>query len=260
MRLQVEDVCFSYPGKAILHDFSFQCEGGEFVGLVGPNGTGKTTLIKCISGLHRPSSGRIWLDGQDLSALSMKQRAQKIGYVPQDTGTNFSITVMNAVLLGRTPYIRSGASEKDVEIAEKAIRQMGLESLAFSMINELSGGERQRALVARALAQQPELLVLDEPTSSLDLRHQLETLEIVGNVAKEEGLLVILSIHDLNLAGRFASRLLMLKQGSLFADGTPAQVITPENIETVYRVKAAVRYENGRPFVFPERILEKKVV
>lgn len=257
MKLQLERIFFSYNKVSILQDISFQCKGGEIIGLAGPNGSGKTTLLKCISGLHHPSAGTIRLDGQNLADLPMKQAARKIGYVPQDTGTTFAITVMNAVLLGRTPYIRFGASEKDVEIAEKAITQMGLEGLAFRMMNELSGGERQRALVARALAQQPELLVLDEPTSSLDLRHQLETLEIVGKVAREQGLLVLLSIHDLNLAGRFTDRLLMLKQGKLFADGSPSQVVTPKNIEAIYGVKALVRYENGRPFVFPESVLEK---
>ncbi|MDD4690458.1 MAG: ABC transporter ATP-binding protein [Eubacteriales bacterium] len=255
MKLSVEKVCFSYGSRQILHNISFLGSCGEVIALAGPNGCGKTTLLKCIGGLHRPESGEIMIDGKRLSMMSMRESARHIGYVPQDTGTIFAISVINAVLLGRTPYIRLRASEEDIEVAEQAIEQMGLSAIAFRMMNELSGGERQRAVIARALAQQPDILLLDEPTSSLDLRHQLETLEIVRNIAREKNLLVILSIHDLNLAGRFADRIIMIENGSLMADGMPTKVVTPDNIGKIYGVAAAVHCENGQPYVFPMSVI-----
>lgn len=255
MKLSVESVCFSYGGRRVLHNISFAGSCGEVIALAGPNGCGKTTLLKCIGGLQRPEFGEVMINGERLSKMSMRESARHIGYVPQDTGTIFAISVINAVLLGRTPYIRFKASEKDIEIAEQAIEQLGLSNIAFRMMNELSGGERQRAMIARAIAQRPEILVLDEPTSSLDLRHQLETLEIVRNIAREHKLLVILSIHDVNLAARFADRILMIENGTLMADGVPTDVMTPDNIGKLYGVEAAVHCENGQPFVFPKCVI-----
>lgn len=258
MTLSIHELRFAYRETETLHNISLEADDGEMVSLLGPNGSGKTTLLKCIAGLHQPSEGTIEIDGHRAVKLPMKEMARLVGYVPQDTGSSFAISVLNAVLLGRTPYIRFGASNEDLNISQEAIERMGLRPLAFRMLNELSGGERQRVLIARALAQQPKVLLLDEPTSSLDLKYQLETLEIVRRVAREKRLLVLLSIHDLNLASRFSDRLLMLKDGYLLADGTSAQVLTMENIQELYGVEAIVCREEGFTFVFPMQVTSEK--
>jgi iron complex transport system ATP-binding protein len=251
MSLTVSNLTFGYKQNKIIHDLNFQTKAGDVVSLVGPNGSGKTTLLKCIAHIHKAWTGNVTVNGIKLDKLDSKELAKIVGYVPQDTGSSFPISVFNAVLLGRTPYVRFNAADTDIDVVTDCLCLMGLSELSFRMMNELSGGERQRVFIARALAQEPQVLLLDEPTSNLDLKHQLETLRIVRNIAIKRGLIVVMAIHDLNLASRFSDRIVMLKKGIIFAQGSSADVINSENIQLVYDVSALVHIENGKPFVMP---------
>lgn len=248
--LEVENLAFDYGGIPILQDISFRAEPGELLALLGPNGTGKTTLLRAIGMLLPPKGGRCVLDGEDLSGLSPGKRARRVAYLPQDTGSPFPIRVMDAVLLGRTPYARFSPSREDRETAARLLERLDLLPLAMREVGSLSGGERQRVWLARALAQEPRLLLLDEPTSSLDLRNQLGTMGLIRDLCREEGLTAVAAIHDLNLAAEFCRRFLMLRQGSVFAWGG-REVLMPENIRVVYGVEAEVLEHGGRRVILP---------
>ncbi|MDQ7095740.1 ABC transporter ATP-binding protein [Desulfosporosinus sp. PR] len=254
MSLTVCDLTFGYWQKHIINKLCLTAADGEIISLVGPNGSGKTTLLKCIAHIHRAKGGSVYVGDVNLGSLNSRELAKMVGYVPQDTSTNFPIDVFNAVLLGRTPYVRFSASDSDMNVVADCLCLMGLDKLPFRMLNELSGGERQRVFIARALAQEPQVLLLDEPTSNLDLRFQLETLRIVRDIARERDIIVVMAIHDLNLAGRFSDRIIMLKNGEILAQGSSLEVMNPENILSVYGVKAVVRVENGQPFIMPMEV------
>ncbi|MEU7069640.1 ABC transporter ATP-binding protein [Streptomyces narbonensis] len=211
---------------------------GETVGLIGPNGSGKTTLLRCVYGTLTATAGRATLDGDDLHALGPKARARRVATVPQDSGTEFELTVRELVALGRSPHKRfwEGDTGADRERADAALARVGLTELADRPFPTLSGGERQRALVARALVQDPALLVLDEPTNHLDIRHQLDVLGLVRTL----GTTNLLALHDLNLAGAYCDRLYALVEGRIVTGGTPAEVLTPELLAAVYGVDAEV--------------------
>ncbi|MCX5226470.1 ABC transporter ATP-binding protein [Streptomyces sp. NBC_00233] len=211
---------------------------GETVGLIGPNGSGKTTLLRCVYGTLTPSAGRALLDGDDLHALGPKARARRVATVPQDSALEFELTVGELVALGRSPHKRfwEGDTGADRERAEEALARVGLADLADRPYPSLSGGERQRALVARAVVQDPALLVLDEPTNHLDIRHQLDVLALVRTL----GTTNLLALHDLNLAGAYCDRIYVLERGMLVTGGTPAEVLTPALLEAVYGVDAEV--------------------
>lgn len=246
MGLSVSGLSFSYGKKTVLKEISFEVPAGCVLGLLGPNGTGKTTLLKAVGGLHRPKGGQCLLNGEDLLAMPNAVRARLAAYVPQSTHAPFPARVIDTVMLGRMPFIRYSPAARDKEIAAAALRRLGLEALAFRELGALSGGERQRVLIARALAQEPKLLLLDEPTSSLDLKNQLQTMGQVRSLAKEKELTAVVSIHDLNLAAMFCDRFLMLKDAHVFAFGSGEEVLTAENIRAVYGVEAEVRQFCGR--------------
>ncbi|MEU9860405.1 ABC transporter ATP-binding protein [Streptomyces sp. NPDC047971] len=211
---------------------------GETVGLVGPNGSGKTTLLRCVYGTLTPTSGQALLDGVDVHALGPKARARRIATVPQDGDAEWELTVRELVALGRSPHKRfwEGDSGDDLARTEAALARVGIADLADRPYPTLSGGERRRALVARALVQEPALLVLDEPTNHLDIRYQLEVLRLVRDL----GTTNLLALHDLNLAGLYCDRLYVLAAGRIVAEGAPAEVLTPELLSAVYGVEAEV--------------------
>ncbi|GEB59313.1 ABC transporter ATP-binding protein [Streptomyces gardneri] len=211
---------------------------GETVGLIGPNGSGKTTLLRCVYGTLTATAGRATLDGDDLHALGPKARARRVATVPQDSGTEFELTVRELVALGRSPHKRfwEGDTGADRDRVEAALARVGLAELADRPFPTLSGGERQRALVARALVQDPALLVLDEPTNHLDIRHQLDVLALVRTL----GTTNLLALHDLNLAGAYCDRLYVMVEGRVVTGGTPAEVLTPALLTAVYGVDAEV--------------------
>ncbi|MDY6910807.1 MAG: ABC transporter ATP-binding protein [Chloroflexota bacterium] len=251
MRLELEGIRFGYNSVDILQDVCLTVEKGQVLSLVGPNGSGKTTLLKCINKILKPKRGTLLLEENDIARMGLKELAREIGYVPQSAPVTLPLTVFDTVLLGRKPYVNWRTGERDKEITFRMIELMELEHLAFRMFNELSGGEKQRVLMARAFAQEPQVLLLDEPTSNLDLRHQFDVLDLVIDMVKERELSAVMAIHDLNLASRFSDRIVMLKDGEIYAVGTSKKVLNAENIRVVYGVEAVIHKDSGRPYIIP---------
>jgi iron complex transport system ATP-binding protein len=250
--LALNNVHFSYRRHGVLNDVSLTVSSGEVVSLVGPNGTGKSTLLKCVNKILHPSRGDIWIHEKPMRHFSLRQLARVVAYVPQHTDAGSALSVFDMILLGRAPHIGYRVSEQDRRIVMDVIERLALRDLAFRMFGELSGGERQKVLLARALAQKSQLLLLDEPTSNLDLKNQLETMRIIHAVVKSEGLAALVAIHELNLAARFSDRLVMLKHGQVYADGHWEATLTPKNIEHVYGMQVRVMCDHGVPYIVPE--------
>ena len=251
MKLEVKDITFSYNSRPVLEGVTLKAAEGNVASLVGPNGSGKTTLIKCINRILKPRLGIVLVGREDVGKVKLRGLARLLGYVPQSADHVFPSTVFDAVLLGRRPYVDWGISSRDKEVVSQILSLMGLEEMALRQFNELSGGERQKVLIARALAQEPQVLLLDEPTSNLDLRHQLEVLDIVRSIVDESGITAIMAIHDLNLAARFSDTLVFLDKGRIYDAGEPAQVLTQENIRNVYGVEAIISKNSGHLHIIP---------
>lgn len=252
LKLTINKLSFNYTGIQVLKDVEMEVGLGEILSIVGPNGSGKSTLLKCINRILKTQQNTVLIDGKDTSKLNLKELSKIMGYVPQSSTSTFPFTVFDVVLMGRKPYIHWNLSERDNEIVAEMLDFLGIGELAMRYFNELSGGEQQKVIVARALAQQPQILLLDEPTSSLDIKHQLEILCILRSLAQTKHCSVIVAMHDLNLASRFSDKMLMLKQGCIYAVGTPEAVLTEENIDSVYGIKTRVTNSViGRPQVTP---------
>ena len=240
--LQLQQVYFSYLNGLVLHNINLSIEAGEMVALLGPNGSGKTTLIKLASGVLKPSQGEIKLDGSSLSRLSRRSIARTVAVVPQQFHIAFAFTVTEVVMLGRIPFLKAFTEEREIDrqFVSSALKLVGISELKERRFDEISGGERQKVILAMALAQQPKLLLLDEPTVHLDIAHQVEILELVRSLNKERGLTVIAAMHDLNLASLYFDRLVLLKEGRVSADGTPHQVLTEARIREVFSASVGV--------------------
>lgn len=258
MRLKIKDVEFSYGSVPVLKDVCIELSESEMLGVVGPNGAGKSTLIRCIDRILKPQRGIILLDERDIKEMRLMELAKKMGYIPQSTSQIFPATVFDTVLMGRRPHLGWRSSEKDTEKVLEMLQLLNIEEFAMRDINELSGGQQQKVFIARALTQEPDVLLLDEPTSNLDIRHQLEVMDIVKTIVREKELSAIMAIHDLNLASRYADRIIMMNEGSIFAAGNPVSVLTPANIKHVYCVEAEVNNNNGRPYIVPIRPVKQK--
>lgn len=244
--IKIRELSFAYKQEQkILQNISLDIAQGEVLGVLGPNGTGKTTFIKCLNGILQPDGGEILLDGKSAAALKPEEIAKIIAYVPQYSGSFFAMTVVDAVMMGRLPYAGRSYSAKDREIVFRIMQSMELEQFAFRSISELSGGERQRVFIARAMAQQPKIIILDEPTSALDLHNQLFILHMITRLAQDNNITIIMTIHDLNLASMFCDKILMLKDKRIFAYGDAQTVLREKNIDDMYRVKTKVTLEDG---------------
>ena len=260
--LKIQEVTAGYGEKKVLKGISLSIRQGEFVSLIGSNGAGKSTLLKCISGLLPTEGGQILLCGRNSQKLKSKERARLAAVVPQSYAVEYAFTAEDVVAMGRYPYQSFGKREtrEDQEILLQAMEDTNTLEFRNRLYNELSGGEKQRVVLARALAQQPKILLLDEPTSALDIHHQTEVMELISRLNREQGLTVLAVLHDVNMASRYCSRMLLLKDGQLAADGEPAQIITRKNMEELYQMKILIR-ENPlfhKPEIVPIRVLSRR--
>lgn len=240
--LQVNNLKFGYRKDLVIKDVSFNVKKGDFISIIGPNGSGKSTLLKTLNNLYKPDKGKIILEGKEIKTFKKRDLAKKIALVPQDTNIDYDFTVEDIVMMGRHPY--KGRFEKenneDYKIVKEALEMTNTFKLRERPITEISGGERQRVIIAKALAQNPSIILLDEPTSNLDINHQIEILNLLKQLNEERKTTVILVIHDINLAARYSKDIILLNDGKILGKGTPEEVITPKNIEESYNMKVVI--------------------
>lgn len=240
--LEVDSLQFRYDEDLILKNISFSIQKGEFVSIIGPNGSGKSTLLKNLCNICKPSQGILKIDDVDVEKYKVKELARKIALVPQDTSIAYDFSVFDVVLMGRNPYIGRFEKEKDsdFEITKEALKATNTFHLRDRNINEISGGERQRVIIARALTQQPDIIFLDEPTSHLDINHQIEILSLLRKLNREKETTIVLVIHDINLASRYSDKIILMNNGEILSMGSPKEVITRSNIEKAYDLNVIV--------------------
>ena len=246
--MEIRNLSFHYRGApAVLRDVSFDLEPGKFLAILGNNGVGKSTLLKCFNHILKPDSGAVVLEGEDLLRMSAGEVAKRVAFVSQSVpGTQ--MTVHDVVMLGRRPYMKWGISEHDHRIVHEAMDRLGVDGMRGRFLSQLSGGERQKVMLARALAQQPKVLLLDEPTSALDIRNQYQVLKLVRDICHEDHIIAAMVIHDLNLALRFCDRFLLLKDGAVYRCGDRS-ILDSEALKEVYGVDAEIVLVEGRHMV-----------
>lgn len=234
--LILEKASFGYNNRIVVQDISFEAKQGVILGIIGPNGSGKSTLMKGISRLLRPISGRIFFNGKSILDFDRMELARTIAVVPQNPYLPEMFTAHEVVMMGRTPHLGllRYESKRDFDVVRKAMETTCTFDLAERRVNELSGGERQRLTIARALAQEPKVMLLDEPTAHLDINYQKEILNLIRKLSNEAGIIVIMALHDLNLASQYCGHLIMLHGGKIFSEGSPKEVINSDNIRKVY--------------------------
>jgi iron complex transport system ATP-binding protein len=240
--LKIDNVSGGYLTDMIVKDMSIDVSKGDFLGLIGPNGSGKTTLLRLATRILRPSQGSISFNQQDIYQMPLKEFCRNVAFVSQDIGSNFSFSVMDIVLMGRIPHLKrlQFETKQDIKITQEALKETDCFYLKDKMIDELSAGERQRVIIARALAQEPELLFLDEPTSHLDIGHQIKILDLLKKLNRDKNLTIVMVQHDLNLASGYCNRIALISEGRIFKHGAPEAVLTYENIESVYKTVVLV--------------------
>ena len=249
MKIDIEGVSFSYGSTPVLDDITLEIEGAQVVSILGPNGVGKSTLIHCMNKILTPTKGTVYLDGKDVREYSLKEVAKHVGYVPYSSSDTFPLTVVDTVLLGRHPHAGWKTTDEDLEIVYDTLRKLGIEDLAMRFFNELSAGQHQKVMLARGLVQRPEVLLLDEPTSNLDVKHQLGISRMLKKLSHEENILVIMISHDLNIAAKYSDYIIMMHDGGIYDVGLPSEVITAANIKAVYGVDATIVDDDGTPHV-----------
>ncbi len=249
MHVKIDDVEFSYSSTPVLNDITLDINGPGFVSILGPNGVGKSTLIHCMNKILEPTSGSVFIDGEDVKGISIKELAKEIGYVPYSANDSFPLTVVDTVMMGRHPHAKWNTLDRDLDIVYDTLKMLGISHLAMRQFNELSAGQHQKVMLARGLVQEPKILLLDEPTSNLDVRHQLEVTKMLKRLSVEKGILIIMISHDINIAAKYADQIILMFQGNVYDVGTPNEVITKENLMTVYGVKSEIVMDGDRPHV-----------
>ena len=256
--IKIQNLSFKYYNNTVLKNIDFNVIKGSFISILGPNGSGKTTLLKNLCRLLKPLSGNIVLEKDDIKGLKYKEFAKKIAVVHQGTDMSFEFSVYDVVLMGRYPYQRIFRNESDIDfnIVKNAMTETGVWDLREKSINEISGGERQRVMIARSLAQEPEILLLDEPISHLDIKHQINILNLCKKLNDEKKITVISTLHDINLASRYSDYILLINNGTIEKFDTPEKVLTEENIEKVYNIKVKFfkDYEENKLYIIPKAI------
>lgn len=251
MKIRINDLEFSYAHEVILKSIDLDILPGELVSIIGPNGAGKSTLIKCMEGLLKHQKGEIKIDGSSIRKMNRGQIAKKLGYVPQSSASLFTLKVFDMVLLGRRPHTTWRSSENDQKKVLHALKLLNIEHLAMKNYNELSGGQQQKVIIARAIAQETDVLLLDEATSNLDIRHQLEVMDIMKKLINRLKISVVMIVHDLNIAARYSDKIIIMNEGQIVASGKPEEVLTEENISSVYGVEICISNIENKPYVIP---------
>ncbi|MDD3225808.1 MAG: ABC transporter ATP-binding protein [Clostridium sp.] len=253
--IKIKNLSCTLGNEKILHSIDLKLEKKKFYSIIGPNGSGKTTLLKNISKSLEPLKSTVFIEGADIRDLRNKSLAKKLSCVPQNTEINFDFSVMDIVLMGRTPYIKNFQSESsaDIEIAKNAMNLTNTWHLKDKNINDLSGGERQLVIIARAIAQETDILLLDEPISNLDIHHQIKILDTIKTLNIEKNITVITVLHDLNLAAQYSDYLILINQGKIQANGLCEDVLTKENIKKVYNMDTCILKNpvTGKPLIIP---------
>ena len=249
MQIKIDDIEFSYSSVPVLNDITLDIDGPGFVSILGPNGVGKSTLIHCINKILEPTSGSVMIDGKDVKEISIKELAKEIGYVPYSANDSFPLTVVDTVMMGRHPHAKWNTLDHDLDIVYDTLRMLGISHLAMRQFNELSAGQHQKVMLARGLVQEPKILLLDEPTSNLDIRHQLDVTKMLKRLSVEKGILIIMISHDINIAAKYADQVILMFQGKVYDVGAPTDVITESNLKTVYGVESKIVMDDDRPHV-----------
>lgn len=243
------NVTFGYDEGIVLDGISLTVDGPGLVCILGPNGVGKTTLVKCINKLLRPTSGCVHLNGVDVQSMRLLDIARELAFVPNSSNTVFSMSVAEAILMGRHPHAGWTTSDEDIDAVDSVIKLLGLEEYTNRDVRSLSAGQTQRVMIARGLVQEPEVLILDEPTSNLDVKYQMDVMRFLKSYARDKGILIIMVCHDLNITAAYADRVILMHGGKVFSDGRPMDVLTEDNIKTVYDVDARVIEIEGLPHI-----------
>jgi len=251
--LRIKNLTGGYHSEDVIRNLSLDVNRGDFLIIIGPNGSGKTTLLRLLTRALTPRQGEVLYENKIIAQMELKEFCRKAAFVSQDISTSFSFTVMELVLMGRIPHLKrlQSESKKDIEMALEKLALTGTLNLKNKRIDELSAGDRQRVVIARALAQEPELLFLDEPTAHLDIGHQVQALDLLKRLNREDSLTIVMIMHDLNLASAYSGRMVLLDKGEIFKAGSPEEVLTYQNIETVYKTVVLVNSNpvTGKPNV-----------
>ncbi len=237
------------PKDPVLKGIDISFDKPEFVCIMGPNGVGKSTLIHCINKILKPTGGTVLLNERDVSDMKLKEVAEHLGYVPATSEDSFPLTVVDTVMVGLQNDFKFGTTKDDLAKVYDALRMMKIEHLAMRNFNELSAGQHQKVVLARGLVRTPPAVLLDEPTSNLDIKHQIEVTKVLSRLPREKGMIVVMISHDINITAKYADRIIMIHDGKVFADGAPSDVLTKESIRTVYGVDADIIDVGGRPHV-----------
>ena len=249
MSIRAEGLGVSYGDIRVWKDIDLDISEPGLVAILGPNGVGKSTFMYTINKILEPTEGRVLIDGTDVMDMDYKDIAKIIAYVPQQSNETFAMSVLDTVLMGRYPVCGFVTTKEDIKVATSCLKMMGITDLAMRNFNELSAGQHQKVMIARGLAQEPQILMLDEPTSNLDVYHQYYVMKLLRDIAREKGIIILVICHDLNIASRFADRLILLSKGVIGADGTSEEVITKENIKNVYDMDTEIITVDERPYI-----------